>query len=62
MCADDFIERAEIAAMAVGRRRADAPQTRRQEHIAFDEACACKFIAERVDLPRRPSNGLEIAE
>ena len=40
MGADDAVERREIAAMPVGRGRADAPQFRRLELVALDEALA----------------------
>ena len=62
MRGDDLVEHAEIAAMAIGRGRADAPQARRQEHVALDEALRLQFVAERVDLAVDDEMPLQVAE
>ena len=61
MRGDDFVEHAEGAVVAVGRGRADAPQPRRQEHVALDEALRLQFVAERVDRLVDDEMALEIA-
>ena len=61
MRGDDFVQHAEIAAVAIGRGRADAPQPRRQEHVAFDEALRLQFVAERIDRLVDDEMALEIA-
>ena len=58
---DDFVEHAEGAVMAVGRGRADAPQPRRQEHVALDETLRLQFVAERIDRLVDDEMALEIA-
>ena len=61
MRGDDLIEHAEIAVVAVRRGRADAPQPRRQEHVALDEALRLQFVAERVDRLVDDQMALEVA-
>ena len=58
---DDLVEHAEGAVVAVRRGRADAPQPRREEHVALDEALRLQFVAERVDRLIDDEVALEIA-
>ena len=45
MRGDDFVQHPERAVVAIRRGRADAPESRREEHVALDETLRLQFVA-----------------